>query len=242
MRTTAIRYCVGGPIDRPCLSFGAHAEGCESDQCRGCQPRQATQGYLCDSCDTYLRQWLDCTSRDEYRPNSVLWVHWWLGLAQSVRSQRSRWTDRVQSSRDDLPSPLSEAILDCRRLLDDRLYIAEERLREVLGQSPESMPPYRTDTTTAFLSRHVIQIEDDPDLCRLVWDRLQDSMVTAHRLAPWRAAVERLHGIPCPRCERATLAIYGGDDFATCQTCRSVTASRRFDQWVAMLDHEGASA
>ena len=63
---TEIRYCVGGPKDRPCVSFNRHAEGCPNEgipddqpqPCRGCAPRHATEGHLCATCDTYLRQLL----------------------------------------------------------------------------------------------------------------------------------------------------------------------------------------
>ena len=271
-----LRYCVGGPFDRPCTQFGQHLDDCTNEHCRGCYPKLATQGFLCDTCDTYLRQWLDCTShtprnpngrpvalghvpacRDadcpgcEYQPNSLLWVHWWLGLAQSARMSRSKWGDKIKAGRDDLPSPLSESILDCRSLLEDRVYIIEERLLEGLGQpigKPQprsawaSQPLFNMADAVSFIGRNVIRIEDEEALCRHVWERLQDSMVNAHLLAPWRAETKRLHGIPCPHCERASLAIFGGDGFATCLTCRATVVSKRFDQWVAMLRHEQETA
>lgn len=233
-----IRYCVGGKPDRPCTAFGYHLEDCDDERCKGCAPKLATQGHLCDTCDTYLRQWLDATSTDEYQPNSILWVHWWLGLAQTARIARSPWGDKIRSGKDDLPSPLSEAILDCRQLLEDRIYIAEERLRQHLGQRLSEMPTFRMADSVAYLSRMVLRIEDDPDLCRHVYERLQDSMINAHLLAPWRATAQRIDGIACPHCQRVALRIFGGDDFATCTSCGNTVVSRRFDQWVALLHHE----
>lgn len=260
---STIRYCVGGPWERICTQFGQHGDDCPDaaktpDQprtCRGCYPRLATQGHLCDTCDTYLRQWLDVTSHTprtpdgkpatrshvpdckradcpgcEWRTGSVLWVHWWLGLAQSARITRAPRWDTGRGEKDDLPSPLSEAILDCRSLLVDRVYIAEERLRGRAGEFQRGVE---------HLARSVLRIEDDPDLCHHVYERLQDSVTTAHRLAPWRAQAERLQGIACPHCERMSLVIEGGEDFATCRSCRCTVVSRRFDQWVAMLT-EGA--
>lgn len=242
---TEIRYCVGGPKDRPCTSFGHHGDDCPNrgipdDQpkpCRGCAPRHATEGHLCATCDTYLRQWLDVTQ--PLKMHSLLWVHDWLGLSQSLRGSRApRWDfGRGQSGDRLLPSPLNEAILDCRRLLEDRVYIAEERVREVFDGTP-AVGRFDFTESVAFLASRILRIEDDADLCRHVYERFQDSMVTAHQLAPWRPVAERLSGIPCPHCERVSLVIEGGEDFATCRTCRCTVVSKRFDQWVAMLDHE----
>lgn len=243
---TEIRYCVGGPMDRPCVSFGRHAEGCPNEgipddqpkPCRGCAPRLATEGFLCGTCDTHLRQWLDVTERDgEPKMNSILWVHWWLGQSQSMRTSRApRWDFGRGGGDKLLPSPLSEAIFDCRRLLEDRVYIAEERCRETFDGTA-AVGRFTFADGVAFLASRILRIEDDADLCRHVWERLQDSMVTAVQLAPWRPVAERLSGIPCPHCERASLVIEGGNDFATCRTCGNTVVSKRFDQWVALLNH-----
>lgn len=264
---TEIRYCVGGPYDKPCISHGQHRDGCDVEKCKGCAPRLATEGHLCSSCDVRFRQWLDvgtvtktpeglaidghvpsCTNPGcpgcEYKPNSVLWVHWWLGVAQSARVRRSpRWGEMVKGSSDDLPSPLSEAILDCRATLEARIAAIEEHVREDIDHEvPAHMPVYRFAEAVPYLASRLLRIEDHADIMRAVWEDLQDSMVTAHMLAPWRAGMSRIHGVPCPHCERMALVIHGGDDFGTCQHCKCVVASKRFDQWAAMVNYERESA
>ena len=42
-----------------CKVSDAHRDGCASESCRGCLPREAKFGYLCDSCFTRLTVQLD---------------------------------------------------------------------------------------------------------------------------------------------------------------------------------------
>lgn len=247
-RANEIRWCVGGRYGRACTSYGRHIQGCPDEgkpdgresTCTGCEPRQATDGHLCRTCDTYLRQWLDVTTSDgEPRTNSLLWVHHWLGLSQSARITRApRWDPGRGGASTDLPSPLSEAVLDCRRLIEDRVYIAEERARSVFDGRPlADTAPFRFDEGVSYLAGKLLRIEDDHDMVTWLYEKLQDSMVTAHMLAPWRAQPTLLAGITCPNCERMSLWIEGGDEHATCRTCHNTVVSKRFDQWVAMLNH-----
>ena len=39
---------------RGCIDARRHIDGCESEQCRGCAPRRASQGILCESCHVTL--------------------------------------------------------------------------------------------------------------------------------------------------------------------------------------------
>jgi len=39
---------------RGCIDARRHKDSCESEQCRGCAPRRASQGILCESCHLIL--------------------------------------------------------------------------------------------------------------------------------------------------------------------------------------------
>ena len=238
MMMITTRTCVGGRPGRPCVIFGQHATDCHDETCRGCLPRPGTQGWLCDTCDTHLRQWLAVTKtpEGEWRPNSLLWVHGWLGLAQSVRRKAAPQFDHIVTCRDDLPSPVSEAIMDCRRRIEAIVAAAEEWAREKLdGVSAADLGRVDLVESVAYLARRVVSIEDSRSLVGALYDDTQDVMIEAHSLAPWRAERKRIAGIPCPGCERVTMTLFGGDDFVTCTTCQTVVASRRFDIWTEML-------
>lgn len=86
----AIRYCVGGrwagsdsAETIPCVNRYRHGEDCpdrttEEVKCSGCEPRHATDGYLCGTCHRYLVQWLAAPIKGEPAENSLLFVHSWL--------------------------------------------------------------------------------------------------------------------------------------------------------------------
>lgn len=249
-----IRHCVGGPWERTCITYGQHTQDCEHDTCRGCAPRQATEGFLCLACDTRLRQWLAVTTVTrtpeghpinghvpgcdrsghagcEYAPNSLLWVDWWLGMSQSARITRAPRWDSGRGGSSDLASPLSEAILSARQQLRHVVEATECKIRERLGQEPAHMPRFELTEAMAYLARHVIQLEDHHDQIQAAWYDLSALMVEAHTLAPWRAERRRIAHVPCPTCERKRLVIFGGDDFVTCLECGTVITSTRFDIW-----------
>jgi hypothetical protein len=54
-----------------------------------------------------------------------------------------------------------------------------------------------------------------PGICRLDWigdwfEQVAETLIDAHALAPWRPAVRRVPGVPCPGCGESNLVIYGG--------------------------------
>lgn len=271
-RANEIRYCVGGrwagnaeTVD-PCVIFYQHREECENlrtearvlvsyagateadltpeqakaHHCRGCLPREAVSGWLCEHCHRHLAQWLA-----NGETNSLLFAWRWLRTQYApVQSSAGRQDWERSGSRDDLPSALREAVLDCRRLMEDRVYIAEERAWQTLTpeQPMADLPPFDLVEGVAFLRNHMLGIEDHRDLVGPLFVRVQDSMVDAHRLAPWRATATKIRGedgpIPCPHCERKTLSIFGGDAFVTCRSCHSTIHDGRFGIWTEMLEGE----
>ena len=122
------------------------------------------------------------------------------------------------------------------------MYIAEERLRQSLGQHLSEAGPYSFADGVAFLRRNLITIEDDSLLVGELYRKLQDSMVQAHALAPWRKMATKVRGnegpIPCPHCERKTLMQFGGESFVTCTSCHATVSDQRFQIWTVMLEQE----
>lgn len=262
---TEARWCVGGRwagdefTTLPCLEYGQHKSTCAGHYptciasaddgpiypdpsckgcCRACQPRLADQGWLCEHDHNRLNQWLG-----DGTPNSLLWAYRWLGSriarAQTPSSDDGRGKPTKPG---EMPLVIREDVHDCRQLLQDRIYIAEERARQVGigGDVIADLPPFDLAESISWLRNHLLRIEDHRDLIATTWRHLQDSMVTAHRIAPWRPTATLVRGsdgpIPCPNCQRATLMQFGGDDFVTCTTCGAVVLSSRFDQWTAMIE------
>lgn len=266
--TETIRYCVGGRWAGPdadttltCCLRGRHAEDCQHArteaqklmnlqnwtpesfspeqravmECRGCLPRFATEGHLCGTCHRYLEQWLGNGT-----PNSILWVHGHLTSELARRGSSAAREDWQRGSADGVASVIREGIFDCRRLIEDRVYIAEERLRQALHKPLADAGPFVLAESVAFLRNHILRIEDDPLLVAELYRKMQDSMVTAHSLAPWRATATKVRStdgpIPCPHCERKSLVMFGGDSFITCRFCGTTIHRERFDQWTALIE------
>lgn len=278
MTVKTLRYCVGGrwagnaEHTDPCTTRFQHLAECDEMRtagrialapagatqdvldpgqklalnCRGCLPREAESGWLCEHCHRYLDQWLA-----DGKENSLLYAWRYLRTRYAPVQSSSAHQDWERSgTREDLPSALREAVLDCRRLMEDRVFIGEERARQVLTLPAEKpiadLPPFSMAEGVAFLRNHLLRIEDNRDLVAWLFVRVQDSMVDAHRLAPWRATATKVRGadgpIPCPHCERKTLMMYGGDSFVTCASCHMTIHRERFDQWSAMIESEREEA
>lgn len=246
-RASEHRTCVGGrwagdAETHPCVIRFQHKPDCDDrDQCPGCLPREAVEGWLCETCDRYLRQWLG-----DGAVSSLPWVYDWLGReVGTLRSTAIRDDWQRPSDKDSLPSVIGDRghdLIDCRQLMADRVYIAEERVRQSLGQHLGDAGPWSFADGVAFLRRHTIKIEDNPMLVGELYRKVQDSMVEAHALAPWRKTATTVRGqdgpIACPHCERKTLRRFGGDDFVTCVTCHATVHEKRFGIWTEMLEQE----
>jgi ribosomal protein L37AE/L43A len=213
--------------------------------CPGCLPREATEGWLCETCDRYLRQWLGGGENSLSGARS-----WLLSNVGPLRSTAIRDDWQQRSDKDALPSAVGERgfdLLDCVKVLEDRVYVAEERLRVALGNRDlADVGPWDFDRSMALLRRHVLKMEDDPLLVGEVFRKFQDSMIDAHARAPWRKMATKIRGsdgpIACPHCERKTLMQYSGDDFVTCTTCHCVVSDKRFGVWTEMLEDENRKA
>ena len=249
--TTTHRSCARG-----CTRFGRHLAACEDqDACRGCMPRDAEHGHLCDSCHNDMERWLGGGTDGAH----AVWVH--LGRAQGGISSTPTDTDHRGGS--ESVEPLRLAIFDTRRCLSDRIYIYGERLREVLNMK---QPVGRFDIAkeARFLYTRLAAIEAEEDFAAWMYGDeamsaddvcghgLQGVMVRAHMVAPWRGAPLRLPA-PCPECERLSLVMYGtaadpaarvaGNDSIGCTTCGcgcSITPEW-YELWVKTLAEEATA-
>jgi len=75
------------------------------------------------------------------------------------------------------------------------------------------------------------------------WESLAETMSQAHALAPWRPAMRRVPGVPCPGCAETNLVIFGGETDVTCLSCKIMLTEQRFELWgrVLRMGEEAAS-
>jgi hypothetical protein len=135
----------------------------------------------------------------------------WLG-DNMARALRNDGGDIITGSRTP-PLPLSVACHDQREAISGMLaswarMVAEDR--ELTGPD-NSTPP----VTAAWLAPHLPWCAEQAWVDDMLAE-LSDAVADAHRIAPWRRHVKRLH-LPCPDCQQLSLAIVGGDDWVSCR-------------------------
>ena len=225
------KACIQG-----CSMYRHHLDECEDhDGCKGCLPRRATHGNLCDTCHRRFELMLtDCPT-----------VYRWLtgnmaGSKGRAESEVTRW----EGDRPELGSshylPLSAAIFDVRQLLADQLAAWVDDFAEDVSLTKPTRSTVEADS--AFLLRWIKSLE----LCDWIGDWMQelaDTMSQAHALAPWRPTMRRVPQVPCPGCAETNLAIYGGESDVTCLSCGIMMTEDRFGLWerVLKMDQEVAS-
>jgi hypothetical protein len=199
--------------------------------CYGCKPRVARHGLLCPSCHLRLEEWV---SGD----HGLAWVYDWLGENLSrggTSAARQDW--QRPTGKEGAPLPIRESIHDHRVLLSDRVYIAEERTRQVFNR-PAAEGAFDLAVALKFLSSWQVKIETEAELVVWMWDKFEETMRDAASIAPWRDAPRRILGVACPECELEALAVYSGDENVTCRNCRLVIPKERYEIWVRILAYE----
>lgn len=105
-------------------------------------------------------------------------------------------------------------------------------------------PPakFEVHSGTQWLLAQLERLEWD-DAIGDVMEQFADLMSQCHSLAPWREQVAALKGIPCKRCQRTSLARFGGDENVTClnRKCRETYTPGQYAIWVRVLNEERAS-
>lgn len=193
--------------------------------CHGCLPAEARHGVLCDADHNRLVRWLG---------GGLQWTYAWLGanLARGGSSAaRQDW--QRPGGKDGPPSPIRESVHDLRTLLWDRVYIADERVREVFDR--QTLDTYSMDAACNFLSAWLTKIEEDADLVVWMWEKFHEVMRDAANVCRWEDRPRPIVGIACPHCETESLARFPGDENVTCRTCWASIPPDRYEIWVRML-------
>lgn len=222
---------------RGCSMYRQHyaeCEGATDETCRGCLPRRATHGNLCDTCHRRFELMLtDAPVVDRWLTGNLA------GGSTSADADLSMWSGDRPELGASTRLPISAAIFDVRQLLADRLALWVDDFAEDVKLTK---PPRSTvEADAAFLLRWIKSIE----LCDWVgdwWEELAETMSQAHALAPWRPAMRRVPRVPCPGCEETNLVIFGGESDITCLSCRIMMTEERFGLWERVLKMETEEA
>lgn len=223
---------------RGCSMYRRHLDDCEGSQdetCRGCLPRRATHGHLCDTCHRRLELMLTDA------PTVIRWLTGNMVAGDGAARAKEDHERRSGGERGvtDTPTPVKLDVLDQRDLLRDRLTLWVDDWCEHKGLSgPERHTP---EADVEFLLMWL------PGICRLDWigdwwTEMAETMSDAHALAPWRPAMRRVPRVPCPGCAETNLAIFGGESDITCLSCRIVMTEQRFGLWERVLREDGQVA
>jgi hypothetical protein len=136
------------------------------------------------------------------------------------------------------PAPVNVEILDLRDLLADRLACWADDWAETHNVTA---PRHNIDADAEFLLRWLPGLER-LDWINDWWQELAETMTLAHALAPWRPALRRVPGVPCPGCEETNLVIFGGESDITCLSCKIIMTEDRFALWERVLKSERQEA
>lgn len=210
----------------------AECEGAEDETCRGCLPRRANHGHLCDTCHRRLELMIHDA------PTVIRWLTGNMTAGEGA-SRAKEDHEQIHGSGEQ-PAPIKVDILDLRDLLRDRLTLWVDDWCEFKGLSgPDRHTP---EADSEYLLTWL------PGICKLDWigdwwTEMAETMSEAHALAPWRPAMRRVPRVPCPGCGETNLAIFGGESDITCLSCRIIMTEARFGLWeqVLKMDQEAAS-
>ena len=256
------------PCIRGCTAPRQHVTACEDrEACRGCLPRAAEFGHLCERC--HLR--LSASLAEVPGQHALLMATVAPSSQVAIRPQPTHGRPDYTPTESDAPryiyvtgtttsspqegEPVRIACLDTAQGLADLLsewieWVCEvhaatgpTRVQTQAEREGWSEPPMRfeIDTAVRWLRGNIGRLES----LEAVGDMMEDLralMGQAHALAPWREEVKRINGIPCPACHRHTLRQYGGRDTVTCVTewCKEEIPQDRYMIWARMYEEESA--
>lgn len=219
---------------RGCRMYRRHLVECdEGEHCRGCLPRRATQGHLCDTCHRRLELMIT---------DAPTVIRWLTGNMTAGEGAARAKEDHEQIHADgEVPAPVKVDVLDLRDLLTDRLALwVDDWCEHKNLTGPERHSP---ESDAEYLLRWL------PGLCRLDWigdwwEEMAETMRDAHALAPWRPVMKRVPNVPCPNqdCGETNLAIFGGESDVTCLSCRTMIPEARFGLWEQIVRDEREAA
>jgi len=242
---------------RGCTIARKHETDCpDRDACKGCEPREAKHGWLCEGCHLRLLDWL----------TNAPGQHALLKITATPSLSQAMQPDAIHASTYGAPTPLNIAAASTMTDLTDVLsgwveMVADQhgmrgpialltrngienpqgrqlnpRWSHFAGQSVWCDPPIRFEIHAAclWLRGQIERLEACPGIGDL-WGELGEVMSQAHCLAPWREESARLKGIECPECHSIALVRYGGDEHVTCQRCNAHVSPGRYAIWTREL-------
>jgi len=244
---------------RGCTIARKHEADCPEDACKGCQPREAKHGLLCEGCHIRLLDWLT-NAPGQYAL---------LAIAATPSLSQAMQPDAIHASTYGAPTPLNIAASSTMTDLTDILSCWVEMLADQhdlhgpvsmmtrngienpqgrqlnprwsfwCGESVWCDPPVRFEIHAAclWLRAQIDRLEDCAGIGDL-WGELGEVMSAAHCLAPWREEAARVKGIACPECHAYSLTRFGGDEFVTCVRCAAHIEPGRYAIWVRQLNAE----
>lgn len=213
---TATTACLNG-----CKIARQHVPDCADPDCRGCLPRPATHGLTCYGCRCTLEQGLVDLPR----------VYLWLGIHVGRAGSNGPRGPEKPTKAVRAPSPINEDVVDLQTEMRDAMAFWT---RTLLTEAPELTAPARQERMTDYLLTHLDRVGQLPMVADLA-DDLADLMRRAHRVAPWRAKVERIPAIPCPECHAVALVRHGGRDDVACGACSAAITGETYDRWVGAV-------
>ncbi len=250
------------PCARGCTRRDRHWSNCPREECRGCLPRPAENGWLCYPCHKRLDEML------RHAPEQCHLLEQTAGMAAAPAARGD--ADLIHGS-GELKTPIRLACIDTVTLIGDLLSEIVERLVEdyrmrgpkrLMAQADRDMPGrlrkswvqmtetytwtepparFKVDTAAPWLRAQVERMEH-LDGIEGTWSALADAMAAAHALAPWRAEMARMNGIECPECHRCSLVHFGGDENVTCTECHASISPGRYNIWVRALEKREAES
>lgn len=230
---------------RGCIESRAHIPPCtctiecrpHEDHCEGCQPRQATAGFLDSGCSRRLRDHFGERENPD-GPHGLAWA--WenlliaypaiAGMSDSpgghtnVHDREAERLASVIALRDEIRDWLGSVTADLAERTDqagpEGVQLTTDHHQRHIGRDWHIVR-----RSQAWLLAHVEQLESatgipDPDSAAesvlLLWDQAAGLMSRAHALAPWRPEPTHIDGVPC-RCHAVNLHHHG--DEVKCWTC-----------------------
>lgn len=218
------------PCATGCRVTGMHLDNCETDACRGCHPRPAAEGTLCDWCYQQLvRAVLDIPGVVKHLADVAT-----AGLAASLK----QLTDDVRAPGDAAESTvLPAATLDADELesfLAGWAHVVMDEHPNQPMRGPNASPWH--GDVTAWIEPHL------PWIARQDWAfemrrELCNTIATIRHKFPTLDDVEPIKHIdmPCPRCSLLSLVYtpprYAGQAFRV--ECTDPDCARVFseDEW-----------
>lgn len=218
---------------RGCVRARRHVTTCpDHETCTGCLPRDIEAGsLLCTICADRLRDWLDTAY------GQALYLHAELG-GLSGSALRSELESRRGTDANGPPASMNLSAYVCIADLTDVLLGRTKLLCDEFDmRGPEA--PLDIAKCAKFLRAQITRLMNSDDIAEY-FSELGEVMGRAHAVAPWREAISRLKGIPCPCCHRVTLAHLGGEENVTCLHCNESMPPSRYAIWVRIITADRA--